>query len=106
MCYKYARTSGNVALIRLHCFHSAMFKLFRCLGDVDYLILILQYLNFSALRSVREARGDLKALVEGVTLDCRDGPEKRRAGDQSPATLPYHKLLSRFVAHFFLLGGH
>uniref|UniRef100_A0A915CG61 RING-type domain-containing protein n=1 Tax=Parascaris univalens TaxID=6257 RepID=A0A915CG61_PARUN len=46
-------------------------------------------------KSVCEARADLKALVEGVTLDCRDGPEKRRAGDPSPSTLPYHKLLSR-----------
>uniref|UniRef100_A0A9J2QAM8 RBR-type E3 ubiquitin transferase n=1 Tax=Ascaris lumbricoides TaxID=6252 RepID=A0A9J2QAM8_ASCLU len=58
----------------------------------DYIAVVVSGEDY---KSVREARGDLKALVEGVTLDCRDGPEKRRAGDQSPATLPYHKLLSR-----------
>uniref|UniRef100_F1KPR8 RNA helicase n=1 Tax=Ascaris suum TaxID=6253 RepID=F1KPR8_ASCSU len=58
----------------------------------DYIAVVVSGEDY---KSVREARGDLKALVEGVTLDCRDGPEKRRAGDQSPATLPYHTLLSR-----------
>uniref|UniRef100_A0A0M3JY48 ATP-dependent RNA helicase DHX40 n=1 Tax=Anisakis simplex TaxID=6269 RepID=A0A0M3JY48_ANISI len=45
-------------------------------------------------RRVCEAHQQLRALVEGITLDCRDANERRRAGEQSLVEQPYYKLLS------------
>ncbi|KHN77397.1 putative pre-mRNA-splicing factor ATP-dependent RNA helicase [Toxocara canis] len=79
---------------RLACTDSVNLKKFSSQTDQrDYIAVAVVGNDYER---VRKAKTDLRILVEGITLDCRDADEKRRAGElMSTAEPPYHKLLNR-----------
>ncbi|VDM38029.1 unnamed protein product, partial [Toxocara canis] len=81
---------------RLACTDSVNLKKFSSQTDQrDYIAVAVVGNDYER---VRKAKTDLRILVEGITLDCRDADEKRRAGElMSTAEPPYHKLLNRLL---------